>query len=282
MFKRQACPLSTPQNPFQIKPQPDRKALSGKPPAPCASSKPRVCNNKPLLKSCQLAILLSCLLLLGACATKHAPAQPDTTEKTGRAIQPDLRRLIAEVEKDHGPIAANRIRYWAKLIQENRHQLDLQKLQQTNQFFNSARFVTDQEVWLSDDYWATPVEFLIKDAGDCEDFAIAKYVTLDLMGIDIDKMRITYVKAQSLNQPHMVLSYYAHPSDMPLILDNITPLILPGDQREDLTPVYSFNGNTLWLARSRNVQVPSGDAQQLGLWQQLIERMQRELPPVPR
>ena len=235
----------------------------------------------PLLKSCQLALLLVCLLLLGACATKHTPAQPDTTEKTGSVIQPDFPRLIAEVEKDHGPVAANRIRYWAKLIQENEHQLDLQKLQQTNQFFNSARFVTDQEVWLRDDYWATPVEFLIKDAGDCEDFAIAKYVTLDLMGFDTDKMRITYVKALTLDQPHMVLAYYTTPTGEPVILDNLNPQILPAGQRQDLIPVYSFNGTTLWLARSRNEQVPSGDAQQLGLWQQLIERMQRELPPVP-
>jgi predicted transglutaminase-like cysteine proteinase len=221
--------------------------------------------------------LLLCLLTVGACTTKPTQIQPDRAKPTSRAIEPDFPQLIASVEKSHGPIAANRIRYWAKLIEQNKHGIDLHKLQQTNLFFNDARFVSDLEVWQRDDYWATPVEFLIKDAGDCEDFAIAKYVTLDLMGIDIDKMRITYVKAETLNQPHMVLSYYAHPSDMPLILDNITPRILPGDQRQDLTPVYSFNGKTLWLARSRIEQVESGDSHQIKLWGELKYKIEDEL-----
>ena len=99
-------------------------------------------------------------------------------------MEPDFPSLIANIEKDHGPVAASRIRYWATLIKQGKQLPATLQLYQTNRFFNDARFVTDQEIWHREDYWATPTEFLIKDAGDCEDFAMAKYFTLRLMGVD--------------------------------------------------------------------------------------------------
>jgi len=63
----------------------------------------------------------------------------------------------------------------------------------------------------------------------------------------------------------------------PLILNNIEPRILPASQRTDLIPVYSFNGSDLWLARNRREQVRSGDAATLSHWQQLRERLAREM-----
>ncbi|HEX4882384.1 MAG TPA: transglutaminase-like cysteine peptidase, partial [Porticoccaceae bacterium] len=138
-------------------------------------------------------------------------------------------------------------------------------------------FTTDREAWQREDHWATPVEFLIADAGDCEEFAIAKYFTLARMGVADAALRITYVKALSLDQPHMVLAWYQTPAADPLILDNIEPRILPASQRPDLIPVYSFNGTDLWLARSRREQVRSGEAASLSHWRQLRERFAHAL-----
>lgn len=228
-----------------------------------------------------LTILLG---LLGGCASKpELPPAPEAVSRADKDIfaEPDFPRLIRNVENQHGPVAGNRIRHWATLVERGKTLGTHERLVETNRFFNGAQFLTDQEIWQTDDYWATPAEFLIKDAGDCEEFAIAKYFTLRFMGLEDSQMRITYVKALSLDQPHMVLAYYTTPTGEPVILDNINPRILPSGQRQDLIPVYSFNGKTLWLARSRNEQVPSGDPQQLGLWQQLIERMQRQLPSAP-
>jgi predicted transglutaminase-like cysteine proteinase len=159
------------------------------------------------------------------------------------------------------------------LIEQGKSAPDAERLRLANNFFNAARFTSDLEVWRQQDYWATPIEFLIKDAGDCEEFAIAKYFTLSRMGIADDAMRITYVRAQTLHQPHMVLAWYPAPDTEPLILDNIEPSILPAGERPDLTPVYSFNGTTLWLARTRKEQVVSGSATQLEQWQNLRGRL---------
>ena len=75
----------------------------------------------------------------------------------------------------------------------------------------------------------------------------------------------------------MELAYYPTPDSIPLILDNINPRILSADLRDDLTPVYSFNGTTLWLARSRNEQLKSGDSQQIKMWRHLTDKVFREL-----
>ncbi len=237
----------------------------------------RLCN-ADAQRHCLIATLLTGLLLLSACASKPTPAPPrQAPKKTTQITEPNFHQLIISVEKKHGPIAANRIRFWANLIKQGKHLAEIDKLKQVNNFFNGARFVTDQEAWNNEDYWATPSEFLVRDAGDCEDFAIAKYFTLRFMGIKDKKMRLSYVKSLTLNQPHMVLTYYTSPTEVPLVLDNIERQILPADERDDLVPVYSFNGTTLWLAKTRNTNVKAGNVDNIKPWHTLRSKVDVEL-----
>ncbi|MBQ0721023.1 MAG: transglutaminase-like cysteine peptidase [Gammaproteobacteria bacterium] len=186
--------------------------------------------------------------------------------------------LLKKIAEQHGEVTAARVEKWRQLVDDSADMTEQQKLEEANNFLNNARFTSDMEQWQQRDYWATPLEFLIKDAGDCEDFSIAKYFLLKAMGVDLDKLRISYVKALSLNQAHMVLSFYPSPGAIPLILDNLNKRIIPADQRQDLQPVYSFNADKLWLAHSRNLSVKAGRGSQLGPWADLNERMKHELP----
>lgn len=124
-----------------------------------------------------------------------------------------------------------------------------ERLAVVNNFFNQRiAFRDDIEVWGQIDYWATPLELLDKGAGDCEDYAIAKYMSLLAAGVAPAKLRMVYVRAQFQGRPqaHMVLAYYPQPEAEPLILDNINPEIRAASLRPDLTPVFSFNGEGLW------------------------------------
>ena len=122
-------------------------------------------------------------------------------------------------------------------------------------------------------YWATPIEFLGVNGGDCEDFAISKYITLLELGVPDKKMRITMVKAVTLNQYHMVVAYYETPGSIPVILDNIDGKIKPATQRKDLIPVYSFNGKQLWLNKKKGQGVLAGKSTRLKRWTDLNQRM---------
>lgn len=157
-----------------------------------------------------------------------------------------------------------------------------EKLVLVNAFFNQMRFVSDRQQWGKDDYWATPVEFLAAGGGDCEDFSLAKYFTLRALGVPADSMRLTYAKAVKLNQAHMVVAYFPATDAEPLILDNLVGDIRPASQRVDLVPVYSFNGDGLWLSKERGRGRRVGGADRLKLWNDLKYRMENmSLEPLP-
>lgn len=182
--------------------------------------------------------------------------------------------LLKQIKTRYGQPAESRVIEWQKLLLTAKRLPEQEKLKRVNDFFNrNVLFVDDINHWHVDDYWATPLEFLATGAGDCEDYSIAKYFTLKEIGVDENKMRITYVKAINLNQAHMVLTYYSSPSAVPLVLDNLITIIKPASTRTDLLPVYSFNGAGLWLAKSRGAGKRVGGSERLSLWNELNKRM---------
>ena len=92
--------------------------------------------------------------------------------------------MLESVEKKYGIEARTRLIDWQDMINDHQSASDLEKLQKVNDFFNQVQFIDDRLLWKESDYWATPVEFLAENGGDCEDFSIAKYFTLKKMGID--------------------------------------------------------------------------------------------------
>ena len=184
--------------------------------------------------------------------------------------------LMNDVQIEFGIKAYERMDSWQNLYQKSLDLSEKDQLKKVNVFFNQLRFLSDQEHWGLEDYWASPVEMLGTNGGDCEDFVIAKYFTLQSLGVNVEKLRITYVKAIRLNQAHMVLTYFSTPEGIPLVLDNLTTRIIPANKRPDLVPVYSFNGQGMWLDRMKGRGVRMGDPNKLDLWTNLRLRMKKQ------
>jgi predicted transglutaminase-like cysteine proteinase len=110
------------------------------------------------------------------------------------------------------------------------------------------------------------------NGGDCEDYVIAKYFLLKELGIPVERLRITYVKAISINQAHMVLAYYPSPGADPLILDNLEDGVRPASERDDLVPVYSFNDEDIVVVRDALKYNPL----QIRAWSDLQKKLQAE------
>ncbi len=196
---------------------------------------------------------------------------------SGMSLSNDLfalpEKLLHSLESQYGKSATRRLLAWQTLIRNDSSMSDLEKMEKTNTFFNQMQFIDDSILWKKKDYWATPVEFLSKGGGDCEDFSLAKYFTLKALGVAEGKLNLTYVKALQLNQAHMVVTYYATPKAVPLVLDNLVATIQPATKRKDLLPVYSFNGLGLWLAKSRGKGEKVGSGDRIKRWQDLLSRM---------
>ncbi len=154
------------------------------------------------------------------------------------------------------------------------------RLGSINQFFNRrVLFAEDADVWGQADHWASPLELLDKGRGDCEDYAIAKYFALIAAGTPRAKLRLVYVRATIGGpggevQPHMVLAYYAAPTQEPLILDNLIGDVRTASRRPDLAPVFSFNGEGLWQGVGA---ATAGDPlARLSRWREVIEKARAE------
>lgn len=184
---------------------------------------------------------------------------------------------IRNIEKRYGATAKKRALALQKIMLTLKNSSERDKLLQINRFFNQMRYSTDRKLWGQKDYWATRVEFLGKGAGDCEDYVISKYFTLKQLGISTKKLYFTYVKALKYKEAHMVLTYFKTPRSIPLVLDSINPKILPATSRKDLVPVYSFNGDALFLAKQTGLGqiVPSGNKRNKK-WLRLIDKIKRE------
>jgi predicted transglutaminase-like cysteine proteinase len=187
--------------------------------------------------------------------------------------------LETEVKSKFGEERASVVNELAETLASLRNESDEKKLIGVNAFFDKhIDYALDAEVFNEKDYWATPSELLGHSRGDCEDFAIAKYVALLHLGVASEKLRLIYVKARigrsRITQAHMVLGYYDMPSSDPLVLDSLVSNVLPGSQRTDLIPVFSFNDSGIW--QPGQVNQASNSISRLSKWRNVIERMKQE------
>jgi predicted transglutaminase-like cysteine proteinase len=192
---------------------------------------------------------------------------------TGEKFHID-QKVLQKTQAKYGKEAVMRLVSWEELLQRYSGATDREKLEKVNSFFNkNIVFVSDMDNYGVEDYWATPVEALSTGAGDCEDYAIAKYFSLKMMGVAEEKLRIAYVKALQYNMFHMVTLYYGNPGAEPLILDNLDGSIKMASQRRDLLPIFTFNGTGLWLAHDRGQGKLVGKSSRLTQWNDLLKRM---------
>lgn len=212
------------------------------------------------------------LLLSFFLGFKPAEAQGASSWKVNLAT---AKRFVSQ---KYSPARVEVIDQWEKLFNTLKTLSEEEKLQYVNRFFHAhIRYRLDQDLHRQEDYWTTPFETLALGQGDCEDYAIGKYMTLLLAGVDPDKLRLIYVRARigQKTQAHMVLGYYATPTSQPLILDSLVKSIQPAGQRKDLQPVFSFNVDGLWAGQG-NQKSKNKPQTRLSRWGNVLTRMTQQ------
>ena len=189
-----------------------------------------------------------------------------------------LDRMQQLAQERYGAQAAQTVTAWRQMLVELKDAPVEQKLSTVNTFFNRRIvYELDPVVWQQNDYWASPLEFMGRATGDCEDYSISKYMTLLMLGVPNEKLRMIYVRARTAGaktEAHMVLGYYEDPTGEPVILDNLVSSVRPASRRPDLSPVFSFNNQGLWVAGQ---QSSSADpTARLSKWREVLDRMKQE------
>jgi len=185
------------------------------------------------------SLIVILMFTVGICAQSafYLP-EKEYTEYTGR----------------YGEAAEKRLNSLLKTMDESASLPESSKVIAINNFFNQLSYRSDMKTWGVSDYWASRLEFLGKGMGDCEDYAVAKFLTLLQLDVPQEKLFLTYVKAKGYaDEAHMVVTYYQKPGSVPFVLDNYVKQILPATKRQDLVPVYSFTANDLFLQKQKGL-----------------------------
>ncbi len=121
-----------------------------------------------------------------------------------------------------------------------------QQIVEVNRLVNSlVRFRADIDRYGVADYWATPKEALSK-SGDCEDYAILKYLSLRELGFEDKDMRMVVLKITRRGIGHAVLA--VNHDGGRYILDNLAERPVEHSVVKGYQPIYSVNARGQWLA----------------------------------
>lgn len=120
------------------------------------------------------------------------------------------------------------------------------QIERVNSYINEIDYIEDPDNWGMEDYWATPAQLFAR-SGDCEDYAIAKYMTLRSLGFPIESMRIVVLMDNNLGIGHAVLAVYTD-TDV-LVLDNQIDVVVSQSSIHHYQPVYSLNERNWWRHR---------------------------------
>ena len=115
----------------------------------------------------------------------------------------------------------------------------IEKAKIVNDSVNAYSYIDDISHWGKEDYWLTPMEFYAQHGGDCEDFAITKYVWLRKLGVPEENLRVTVVYDAIRKVPHTILAL--NEGSQSLILDNQETEIRNKNQFPQYRPLFSIN-----------------------------------------
>lgn len=123
---------------------------------------------------------------------------------------------------------------------------DRAMLDLVNRTVNGAMtYRADEAVWGVSDYWATPIEMARKGAGDCEDFAIAKYWALRSLGMPDDKLQLVLLQDTRRQLFHAVL--VVHTGSGAYVLDNVSNRLMADTDIAQYQPIMSFAGGRSYI-----------------------------------
>ena len=135
---------------------------------------------------------------------------------------------------------------WTKFLDSVKSKDKLYQIKAVNKQMNKAKYIPDKTNWGKKDYWATPDEFMAR-FGDCEDYAITKFMSLKRLGFDAKSMRVVAVKDMNLKVGHAILVVFH--DNKPYILDNQIKIVVEARKIRHYRPVFSINETSWWRHR---------------------------------
>src|SRR4029079_18889398 len=156
-----------------------------------------------------------------------------------RAQEPTLLRCLVAAARC-SPAAAR----FVAIVKEAREHEGRVRLNFVNQRVNNAiRYTSDMTQWGTPDEWSAPFAggkgSFETGLGDCEDYAIAKYVALRAAGVSANQLRVLLVRDNIARLDHAVLA--ANEDGHWFILDNRWTAAVEDNDVRRFTPLFALD-----------------------------------------
>jgi predicted transglutaminase-like cysteine proteinase len=99
--------------------------------------------------------------------------------------------------------------------------------------------ISDLSQWGVPDRWSAPLATLTTARGDCEDYAIAKYVALREAGVSEEDLRLLIVRDITIGEDHAIVA--ARIQEKWIVLDNRRFVLLEDIEMPYLLPLFVLN-----------------------------------------
>jgi len=138
---------------------------------------------------------------------------------------------------------------WMNELERMRSLSRLNQLKAINTYINAYPYRPDLAKTGMAERWNPPPE-LFRQGGDCEDYVVAKYLSLGHLGFNDDRLRLTILtlprtrRTDPRRRMHAVLAVYI--DDTAWILDNLSDDVYDHKTAYSYRPILSVNRETLW------------------------------------
>lgn len=164
------------------------------------------------------------------------------------ALRPEIEsdnKMLAHCREDAASCPPHAAQL-ARMIDAVRTRSGFAQLDEVNRGVNAAiRYVSDLVQFGVPDRWSSALASFATAKGDCEDYAIAKYVVLQQAGFPQDNLRIVLARDRSVRQDHAVLA--ARLDDRWMILDNRWSRIVSDAEARNLVPLFALNQSGVFM-----------------------------------
>jgi predicted transglutaminase-like cysteine proteinase len=128
-------------------------------------------------------------------------------------------------------------RNFLAIVAQGRAQTGLARIGIINRAVNMAiEPMSDMAQWGVPDRWSAPLETFTTGRGDCEDYAIAKYVALTAAGVPAPDVKLVIVRNIAANEDHAVVAV-RHGGDW-IVLDNRWLMLVKDSAVQKAIPLF--------------------------------------------
>ncbi len=190
---------------------------------------------------------------VGAAIAPLPPAEPfglAAISVTSGDVLTKWRRVEADIRAEDEVLAHCRdgadrcpaaVQNFLAIIEQGRAQTGRTRIGVINRAINLAiEPMSDLAQWGEPDRWSAPLETFATGRGDCEDYAIAKYVALTAAGVAPVDVKLVIVRNTALGEDHAVVT--VHLDGAWIVLDNRWLTLVADSEMQQLTPRFVLDG----------------------------------------